>query len=69
MLGEILKRVRNRRAHGFKSRHGPRDSEILRASRWLLWVMCQGALEGVMHNEKGQIGDLFDAGLGREEEG
>src|SRR5262249_23238371 len=46
-LGEILKRIRNRRAHGFKSRRGPRDAEILGAARRLLGVMCRGALEGV----------------------
>jgi hypothetical protein len=69
MLGEVLKRVRNRRAHGFKSRCGPRDSEILGASRRLLWIMCRGALEGVMRDAKGQIGDLFDPDLSRGEGG
>ncbi len=39
-LGEILKRVRNKRAHGFKTRSGPRDQEILRAARQILAGMC-----------------------------
>jgi hypothetical protein len=65
MLGEVLKRIRNRRAHGFKSRQGSRDSQILNASRRLLWVMCCGALEIVTRDAKGQIGDLFDTGLDR----
>jgi len=44
-LGEILKRIRNKRAHGFKTRKGPRDMEILGAARPLLFGLCQLALE------------------------
>jgi hypothetical protein len=43
-LGEVLKRIRNKRAHGFKTRSGPRDQEILRAARLLLAEMCQLAI-------------------------
>lgn len=39
-LGEILKRVRNKRAHGFKTRSGPRDQEILRSARRVLAELC-----------------------------
>jgi hypothetical protein len=31
-LANVLKRVRNRRAHGFKTPDGPHDGEILAAS-------------------------------------
>ncbi len=40
-LGEILKGIRNKRAHGFKSRSGPRDREILGAARSILYEMCR----------------------------
>lgn len=43
-LGEILKRIRNKRAHGFKARKGPRDAEILGAARPLLADLCRLAL-------------------------
>jgi hypothetical protein len=35
-LANVLKRVRNRRAHGFKTPDGPRDSEILEAATDIL---------------------------------
>jgi|SRR6516165_8451562 hypothetical protein len=35
-LADILKRIRNRRAHGFKTTDGPRDGEILGASADIL---------------------------------
>jgi hypothetical protein len=44
-LGEILKRIRNRREHGFKTPDGPRDSEILAASRTILESFGVLALE------------------------
>ncbi len=31
-LSEILKKIRNKRAHGFKAPNGPRDNQILSAS-------------------------------------
>ena len=46
-LGEILKRIRNKRAHGFKTRSGPRDREILGAARSLLLRLCELAVEVV----------------------
>jgi hypothetical protein len=46
-LGEILKRIRNKRAHGFKSRSGPRDQEILRAARLILDGLCGLAVEAL----------------------
>jgi hypothetical protein len=39
-LGEILKRIRNKREHGFKSNKGPRDEEILSAARNILTSIC-----------------------------
>ncbi len=44
-LGEILKRIRNKRAHGFKTRNGPRDREILGAGRSILTALFRAALE------------------------
>ncbi len=35
-LTEILKRIRNRRAHGFKTPYAPRDAEILGAAAKIL---------------------------------
>ena len=46
-LGEILKRIRNKRAHGFKTRSGPRDREILGAARPILLRLCELAVEVV----------------------
>jgi len=44
-LGYVLKAIRNKREHGFKTRHGPRDAEILRAARQLLDRLCRAALD------------------------
>jgi len=44
-LGELLKRIRNKRAHGFKTRSGPRDGEILAAARSILAALCSAALD------------------------
>lgn len=38
-LTELLKRIRNRRAHGFKTPDGPRDEEILGNSAAILRIM------------------------------
>jgi hypothetical protein len=35
-LGDILKLIRNKRAHGFKTRSGPLDQEILSSARTIL---------------------------------
>jgi hypothetical protein len=47
-LGEILKRIRNKRAHGFKTRSDPRDAEILQATRVILDSICRIILEGLI---------------------
>jgi len=39
-LGEILKRIRNKRVHGFKTANGPRDCVILGATRQILEKLC-----------------------------
>jgi hypothetical protein len=44
-LGFVLKAIRNKREHGFKTRLGPRDSEILRPARQLLDQLCRAALQ------------------------
>jgi hypothetical protein len=46
-LGEVLKRVRNRRAHGFKTPEGPRDLEILEPSLWLVRLVGLAAAEAL----------------------
>jgi hypothetical protein len=43
-LAEMLKRIRNKRAHGFKTRNGPRDEQILSAAKPILLAFCRGAL-------------------------
>ncbi len=47
-LAEILKRIRNRRAHGFKTPDGPRDEEILGKSAEVLRFMVILAAESLM---------------------
>ena len=44
-LGVVLKAIRNKREHGFKTRAGPRDTEILRPARQLLVKLCLAAFE------------------------
>jgi hypothetical protein len=44
-LGVVLKAVRNKREHGFKTPLGPRDSDILRPARHLLDQLCRAALQ------------------------
>ena len=44
-LGSVLKAIRNKREHGFKTRAGPRDMQILRPARQLLVKLCQAAFE------------------------
>ncbi|MDA2912504.1 hypothetical protein MYX77_00840 [Acidobacteriia bacterium AH_259_A11_L15] len=46
-MGEILKRIRNKRAHGFKRRSDARDRQILGAARSILAALCQAALGAV----------------------
>lgn len=43
-LVNILREVRNAREHGFKTRSGPRDREILRPARIILDMLCRSAL-------------------------
>jgi len=44
-LAETLKRIRNRRAHGFKTPDGPRDQEILGAASDILRKVCSLAIQ------------------------
>jgi hypothetical protein len=44
-LGFVLKAIRNKREHGFKTRFGPRDAEILRPARLLLDQLCRAAYQ------------------------
>lgn len=40
----LLRRIRNRREHGFKTPDGPRDQEILAAARLCLEILCRASL-------------------------
>lgn len=44
VFGGILKRIRNKREHGFKSSKGQRDVQILKAARGVLASLCDLAL-------------------------
>lgn len=44
-LADVLKRVRNRRAHGFKTPEGARDKEILEASADILQTLGEVAVD------------------------
>ena len=44
-LAEILKRIRNRRAHGFKTPFAPRDQEILGAAAPVLRAMAKASID------------------------
>lgn len=44
-FGGILKTIRNKREHGFKSSKGQRDVQILKAAREVLAELCNVALE------------------------
>lgn len=46
-LVEVLKRVRNRRAHGFKTAEGPRDNEILQPSLQIVRLIGYVAAEAM----------------------
>lgn len=46
-LGILLKEIRNKREHGFKTRVGPRDIEILRAARSILDKLCGDAYKAL----------------------
>lgn len=39
-LGNIIKIIRNKRVHGFKTRNGHRDKEILAATHAILQMLC-----------------------------
>jgi len=43
-LSHILKRIRNKRVHGFKTRDGSRDTEILGAARNILKELCEACI-------------------------
>jgi hypothetical protein len=51
-LGFVLKAIRNKREHGFKTPVGPRDSEILRSARQLLGMLSQAALDARVSAER-----------------
>jgi hypothetical protein len=44
LLG-LVRKIRNAREHGFKTRSGPRDAVILRAARTILDELCRSALQ------------------------
>jgi hypothetical protein len=46
-LGEVLKGIRDKKADGFKTPDGPRDSDILAAARSLLSALCNSALKTI----------------------
>jgi hypothetical protein len=46
-LAEVLKRIRNRRAHAFKTPEGPRDNEILGSALWILRLIGLSAAEAL----------------------
>lgn len=46
-LVAVMKRIRNRRAHGFKTPYGPRDQEILRAAAPVLRALGEVAINAV----------------------
>ena len=46
-LADVLKRIRNRRAHGFKTPKGPRDSEILGSALWILRLIGLSGAEAL----------------------
>jgi len=46
-LAHVLKRIRNRRAHGFKTPDGPRDQQILSATVQILQELGQIAVESL----------------------
>ncbi|ODS31949.1 MAG: hypothetical protein SCARUB_02922 [Candidatus Scalindua rubra] len=39
-LGEILKRIRNKRTHGYKTGSGSQDKEIFLLARKILYLLC-----------------------------
>lgn len=46
-LAEIMRRIRNRRAHGFKMPYAPRDQEILGAAAPVMRAMAMAAINAV----------------------
>lgn len=53
-FGDILKRIRNKRAHGFKSAKGPRDQHILHAARAFLAGFCAAGIRVMKRAETDQ---------------
>jgi hypothetical protein len=51
-LGKILKRIRDKRAHGFKARGASRDAAILGAARPLLLRLCEFSMDVIQPNTK-----------------
>ena len=43
-LGKVLKRIRDRREHGFKTVQGARDVEILRHTHSIVAEICEKAI-------------------------
>jgi hypothetical protein len=56
-LGFVLKAIRNKREHGFKTPAGPRDLEILGPARQLLGKLSQAALDARLRAEPGAAAD------------
>lgn len=54
-FGDILKRIRNKRAHGFKSAKGPRDQQILYAARTFLAAFCAAGIRAMERVETAQV--------------
>jgi len=52
-VAEVLKRVRNRRAHGFKTPDGPRDSQILGSALGILRLIGLSAAEALSAERRG----------------
>jgi len=46
-LANIMKRIRNRRAHGFKTPYAPRDQEILGAAASVMRAMAKATIDVV----------------------
>lgn len=46
-LAEIMKRIRNRRSHGFKTSYATRDHEILQAAAPVMRAMAMASIDAV----------------------
>jgi hypothetical protein len=54
-LAEVLKRIRNRRAHGFKTPDGPRDEEILGNAAEIIRAMVLHAAKALIRKCEGTV--------------